>query len=59
MTPFAALHHANTPLLLPQRLGPAPRAALLAARGLRGDRYDSLGVAAAAELQDGQQQPGT
>ncbi|MFG2364621.1 isocitrate lyase/phosphoenolpyruvate mutase family protein [Streptomyces mirabilis] len=52
MTPFAALHHADAPLLLPNAWDHAS-AALLAAQGFAAIGTTSLGVAAAAGLPDG------
>ncbi|WP_369263358.1 isocitrate lyase/phosphoenolpyruvate mutase family protein [Streptomyces sp. R35] len=52
MTPFAALHHADTPLLLPNAWDHAS-AALLAAQGFEAIGTTSLGVAAPAGLPDG------
>ncbi|WP_225858647.1 isocitrate lyase/PEP mutase family protein [Streptomyces albicerus] len=52
MTAFAALHHADTPLLLPNAWDHASAAAL-AARGFEAIGTTSLGVAAAAGLPDG------
>jgi 2-methylisocitrate lyase-like PEP mutase family enzyme len=51
-TPFAALHHADAPLLLPNAWDHAS-AALLAAQGFAAIGTTSLGVAAAAALPDG------
>jgi 2-methylisocitrate lyase-like PEP mutase family enzyme len=51
-TPFAALHHADAPLLLPNAWDHAS-AALLAAQGFAAIGTTSLGVAAAAGLPDG------
>ncbi|MEU9187800.1 isocitrate lyase/phosphoenolpyruvate mutase family protein [Streptomyces sp. NPDC048484] len=52
MTPFAALHHADAPLLLPNAWDHAS-AAGLAAQGFAAIGTTSLGVAAAAGLPDG------
>ncbi|MFG2350977.1 isocitrate lyase/PEP mutase family protein [Streptomyces phaeochromogenes] len=52
MTAFAALHHADTPLLLPNAWDHASAAAL-AAQGFAAVGTTSLGVAAAAGLPDG------
>lgn len=52
MTPFAALHRAATPLLLPNAWDHAS-AALLAGQGFEAIGTTSLGVAAAAGLPDG------
>ncbi|MFC8343897.1 isocitrate lyase/phosphoenolpyruvate mutase family protein [Streptomyces sp. NPDC057280] len=52
MTPFAALHHADTPLLLPNAWDHASAMAL-AGRGFSAVGTTSLGVAAAAGLPDG------
>ncbi|MDH6132080.1 2-methylisocitrate lyase-like PEP mutase family enzyme [Kitasatospora sp. MAA4] len=52
MTPFAALHRADTPLLLPNAWDHASAAAL-AAQGFAAIGTTSLGVAAAAGLPDG------
>ncbi|MCW8377359.1 isocitrate lyase/PEP mutase family protein [Streptomyces justiciae] len=52
MTPFAALHHGDTPLLLPNAWDHAS-AAVLAAQGFPAVGTTSLGVAAAAGLPDG------
>ncbi|WP_329333268.1 isocitrate lyase/phosphoenolpyruvate mutase family protein [Streptomyces sp. NBC_00663] len=52
MTAFAALHHGDTPLLLPNAWDHASAAAL-AARGFPAVGTTSLGVAAAAGLPDG------
>ncbi|WP_432189457.1 isocitrate lyase/PEP mutase family protein [Streptomyces sp. Tue6028] len=51
-TPFAALHHADAPLLLPNAWDHAS-AALLAGQGFAAIGTTSLGVAAAAGLPDG------
>ncbi|MFI6492130.1 isocitrate lyase/phosphoenolpyruvate mutase family protein [Streptomyces sp. NPDC050564] len=52
MTAFSALHHADTPLLLPNAWDHAS-AATLAAQGFEAIGTTSLGVAAAAGLPDG------
>jgi len=52
MTPFAALHHTDAPLLLPNAWDHASAAAL-AAEGFAAIGTTSLGVAAAAGLPDG------
>ncbi|MCF1599433.1 isocitrate lyase/PEP mutase family protein [Streptomyces muensis] len=52
MTPFAALHHKDTPLLLPNAWDHASARAL-ADQGFRAIGTTSLGVAAAAGLPDG------
>jgi 2-methylisocitrate lyase-like PEP mutase family enzyme len=52
MTPFAALHHPGTPLLLPNAWDHASAAAL-AAQGFPAIGTTSLGVAATAGLPDG------
>jgi len=52
MTPFAALHHIGTPLLLPNAWDHAS-AAVLAGQGFPAVGTTSLGVAAAAGLPDG------
>ncbi|RII16036.1 2-methylisocitrate lyase [Streptomyces sp. YIM 130001] len=53
LTPFAALHHRNAPLLLPNAWDHASAAALAAA-GFAAVGTTSLGVAAAAGLRDGE-----
>ncbi|MEV7339372.1 isocitrate lyase/phosphoenolpyruvate mutase family protein [Streptomyces sp. NPDC093544] len=52
MTPFSALHHTGTPLLLPNAWDHASATAL-AAQGFEAIGTTSLGVAAAAGLPDG------